>query len=136
MRKAISERIRHLVAQRANFRCEYCRLHADDLFLSFEIDHIIAVKHGGNNDLTNLAYACPHCNQHKGSDFATLLGDSKTIVILFNPRVHHWSEHFEAINGEIIPKTQIGQASVKIFQFNQPDLLIIRRILSESGRYI
>ncbi len=39
--QAIPERIRTLVAQRANFRCEYCQIHSDDLFLSFEIDHIL-----------------------------------------------------------------------------------------------
>ena len=49
MRRSISERIRASMAQRANFRCEYCQIHSDDLFLSFEIDHIIAVKHGGSN---------------------------------------------------------------------------------------
>ena len=135
MRKAINERIRTFVAERANFRCEYCRLHSDYLFLSFEIDHVIAVKHGGTNNLDNLAYACPHCNQHKGSDFATLLDDFRNIILLFNPRIHDWNTHFETLHGEIIAKTQIGEASVKIFQFNNPDLLIIRQILSESDLY-
>jgi len=65
MRQLISEKTRQLVAGRANFKCEYCRIHSDDMFLSFELDHIIPLKHGGTNDMENLAFACPHCNQHE-----------------------------------------------------------------------
>ncbi|MCY7351822.1 MAG: HNH endonuclease [Cytophagaceae bacterium] len=133
MRQAISEKTRRLVAERANFRCEYCQIHSDDLFLSFEIDHIIPLKHGGSHAIGNLAFACPHCNQHKGSDFATLFGDE--IVRLFNPRTDPWLTHFESRNGEILPKTRVGEASAKILRFNQPDQLILRQILSQAGRY-
>ena len=135
MRKNISEKDRIFVARRAKYCCEYCRLHQTYLFLSFEIDHIISLKHGGGNELSNLAYACPHCNQHKGSDLTTFLNDYDDIVLLFNPRKHEWSEHFEAINGEIIAKSRIGEASIKIFKFNEPDLLILRSILAEAGLY-
>ena len=90
----ISKAKRLKVAKRARYRCEYCCLHEDDLFLSFELDHIIAIKHGGSDDLENLAYACPHCNQHKGSDLVTVLDDSDEFVPLFNPRVLLWEEHF------------------------------------------
>lgn len=133
MRQAIPDKIRDFVAKRANSCCEYCLIHSDDMFLAFEIDHIIPIKHGGKNDIENLAYACPHCNQHKGTDFATITkGD---IIPLFNPRKEIWQEHFETENGEIISKTQIGEATLKIFKFNKPDLLILRRILHEVGRY-
>lgn len=135
MRRGVSEKVRRLVAERAEFRCEYCRIHSDDMFLSFEIDHVIPIKHGGNNAIDNLALACPHCNQHKGSDFATLLDNFEDIVILFNPRIHQWATHFEVMDGEILPKTRIGQARVKIFRFNQPDLLILRQLLIQAGCY-
>ena len=135
MRKNISEKDRIFVARRAKYCCEYCRLHQNYLFLSFEIDHIISLKHGGGNELSNLAYACPHCNQHKGSDLTTFLNYYDDIVLLFNPRKHEWSEHFKAVNGEIIAKSRIGEASIKIFKFNEPDLLILRSILAEAGLY-
>ena len=131
----ISKAKRLKVAKRARYRCEYCCLHEDDLFLSFELDHIIAIKHGGSDDLENLAYACPHCNQHKGSDLVTVLDDSDEFVPLFNPRVLLWEEHFRVLEGEIIPKTNIGRATVKLLQFNSPDLLILRKLLHEAGRY-
>ena len=62
MRRNITERMRHFVAVRAHHRCEYCLMHQDDMFVSFEVDHIVALKHGGGNELSNLAYTCPHCN--------------------------------------------------------------------------
>jgi len=131
----ITKAKRSKIAIRARHRCEYYCLHEEDLFLSFELDHIIAIKHGGSHDLENLAYACPHCNQHKGSDLVTLLDDSPEYVPLFNPRIQLWKDHFSVLEGEIIPKTNIGRATVKLLQFNSPDLLILRKLLHEVGRY-
>ena len=73
MRQAVSSKIRLAVAARAKNRCEYCRFHEDDMFVAFEIDHIISLKHGGDNHIDNLAHACPHCNQHKGTDLTTFI---------------------------------------------------------------
>lgn len=135
MRQPIPEKNRRFVAQRANHRCEYCHVHQDDSFLGFEIDHIISLKHGGGNEIENLALACPHCNQHKGSDLTTILESYEDIIALFNPRKEEWTEHFDIQNGEILPKTRIGKATIKLLKLNQPDLLISRQILSQSGRY-
>lgn len=135
MRKVVSEKDRTFVTKRASHCCEYCRLHERYMFLAFEIDHIISLKHGGGNELENLAYACSHCNQYKGSDLATFLDSYDDLVPLFNPRKHIWSEHFEIINGEIIAQTRIGQATIKILRLNNPDILILRRTLSQAGLY-
>ncbi|GAB3708467.1 hypothetical protein GCM10027592_43670 [Spirosoma flavus] len=136
MRSAVSAKKRLIIAQRAAHRCEYCRIHEDDLFLGFEIDHIISVKHGGGNELENLAYACPHCNHNKGSDLTTFLDSYDDIVVLFNPRMQKWAEHFWADNGVIIPKTRIGQATVKVLKMNEPDLIVLRQLLTQAGRYV
>lgn len=52
-RSAISSQLRKRVAERAGFRCEYCKFHENDMFLNFEIDHIIAIKHDGTNEFSN-----------------------------------------------------------------------------------
>ncbi len=135
MRRAIPAKIRRLVAERASHRCEYCHMHEEDMFLSFEIDHVVNNKHGGGNETDNLAYACPHCNSHKGSDLTTFLDCYDDIVSLFNPRKHEWTDHFAIFNGEIRAKTRIGQGSVKLFRFNEPDLVVLRQILMQLGRY-
>ena len=129
------ELLRLRISERAKNRCEYCNIHEDDMFLGFEIDHIIAKKHGGGNELGNLAYACPHCNQHKGSDFVTVVDDYNDIVRLFNPRLQLWDEHFETSNGEVLAKTKTGNATIKLLKMNDVDLIILRNILSEIGRY-
>lgn len=47
---------RALVRARAARRCEYCRLHEDDLPLfPFHIEHILPKKHGGSDDPDLLA---------------------------------------------------------------------------------
>jgi HNH endonuclease len=135
MRKSIPNKKKGFVAKRANYCCKYCRLHERFMFLAFEIDHIFSLKHGGGDEIDNLAYACPYCNQHKGSDLTTFLDSYDDIVLLFNPRKHIWQDHFETINGEILAKSRIGQASIKIFKFNEPDILILRRELSQAGLY-
>ena len=135
MRQPISAKIRKQVIQRADNQCEYCRLHQNDSFLAFEIDHAVPLKHGGGNELANLALPCPHCNQHKGSDMTTFLDNYQDVVSLFNPRFGVWHDHFRSARGEIIAKTRIGQASIKLFRLNEPDRLILRQLLAQLGRY-
>jgi hypothetical protein len=133
--KYISAKIRNQVALRARFRCEYCQVQEEDMYLAFEIDHVIAQKHGEGHELSNLAYCCPHCNQHKGTDLATFIEECEDLVRLFNPRTDSWETHFSTSFGEIIAKTTTGQATIKLLKLNAPDLLILRRILTEAGRY-
>ncbi|MBI1224423.1 MAG: HNH endonuclease [Bacteroidetes bacterium] len=135
MSRQVSLTLRRLVVQRAGSRCEYCRMHEDDSFLPFEIDHIISVKHGGGNEPENLAYACPHCNQHKSSDMVTFLKSYKDIATIFNPREDEWNLHFGLDDGEIIAKTRIAEATIKLLKLNAPDRIILRRLLMETNRY-
>lgn len=46
------------VRDRAAGRCEYCRLPQAATLIPFEIDHVIARKHGGPTIVSNLAMAC------------------------------------------------------------------------------
>jgi hypothetical protein len=135
MRKNISKATRLAVRKRANHCCEYCKVHEEDMYLAYEIDHIISIKHGGGNELSNLAYACPICNQHKGTDLSTFVDMYSNIVPLFHPRIHHWEEHFSIDFGEIIPLSDIGKGTIKLLQMNDVDLIILRRVLAASGRY-
>jgi 5-methylcytosine-specific restriction endonuclease McrA len=60
------------VRRRAGYACEYCRL-PDHLQLApFEVEHIVSRQHGGATTLANLAYACLHCNRHKGPNLASI----------------------------------------------------------------
>ena len=132
----IPEKVRKQVAERANYRCEYCLMPERFLATFFHVDHIRSVKHGGNADMTNLAYACPHCNQYKGSDIGTFADEENEMIVRFyNPRRDRWMEHFEVVLGEIIPRTAIGRATITILNINQPERLLLRRELLLIGQY-
>jgi HNH endonuclease len=134
-RSAITIKIRHTVAKRAEFRCEYCRVHEDDRLYRFQIEHIVAIKHGGGSEIDNLAYACPHCNQYKGTDLVTFLLDYDDLVPIYNPRKMLWIEHFKVDNGSIIAKTRTGEATIKLLNLNIPDAVILRQLLMDIERY-
>lgn len=135
MSRNVPDKLRGQVGFRAGFRCEYCRLHESFAMYKFEVDHIVAIKHGGLTELDNLAYCCVRCNRNKGTDLVTVLDGSKTFVPLFNPRVHIWEEHFETHLGVISGKTDIGEATVKLLNFNTVERIIGRRLMEEAGVY-
>ncbi len=135
MSRYIPEVVRQLVAQRAKHRCEYCLLHQDDAVFSHEIEHIISIKHGGSSHADNLALSCIYCNRNKGTDVGTILIENHDFVRFFNPREDIWTTHFNVGDGEVIPLTAIGEATVKILEINHFERVIERRELIKDGRY-
>jgi 5-methylcytosine-specific restriction endonuclease McrA len=131
----ISASLRQFVIERANGQCEYCLIHQNFSIYSHEVDHIIAIKHGGETSEENLALSCLSCNRHKGSDFATIDPSTKEIIPLFNPRRQKWEEHFQLNNAQIEGLTPIGIATARLLKFNTPTRLLQRQILREQGSY-
>ena len=78
--------LRRFVIERAQGCCEYCLLPDADAEYPHEIDHVIAVKHGGKTVGDNLALACLKCNRNKGSDVSAIDPIDELLVPLFNPR--------------------------------------------------
>lgn len=64
-RKNISKSVRFEVFKRDNFTCQYCGRSAPEVIL--EVDHIIPVAKGGNNDILNLITSCRECNRGKSA---------------------------------------------------------------------
>ena len=135
MRSRISKALRDLVMLRAGNRCEYCRVPQALSNFDFHIEHIISIQHGGESHQMNLAYCCSFCNWKKGTNLATLVGSSMELVPLYNPRVQNWFEHFKSVNGWIQPLTPIGEATAKLLEFNLPERVEIRAVLSLSVFY-
>lgn len=73
-RKTLSKKTRFEVFKRDSFKCQYCGRSAPDVIL--EVDHIVPVSEGGENDLINLITSCRDCNRGKGKK---LLTDRSTI---------------------------------------------------------
>jgi hypothetical protein len=122
--------VRVAVAARASYRCEYCQLREEHDTFAFHVEHIVALKHGGTHEFDNLAYACQHCNLHKGPNLSGIDPDSQTVVSLFHPRQQTWAEHFAAVDFRLIGRTPTGRATVRVLAMNDPDRLQLRTMLA------
>jgi len=132
----VSEAYRKIVAERAAYTCEYCRTSERNTFYTFQVDHVISLKHGGETVLENLAYSCPICNRNKGSDLGTILTEGGSIIRFFHPRKDQWMDHFDVHeSGVIYAKTEIAEATLKIFKMNHPDSIIERALLIKIGLF-
>lgn len=126
---------RVLVRQRARDRCEYCLIWQEHYQSTLHVEHIVAKKHGGDDDPLNLALSCNHCNLHKGSNLAGLDPDSGQLVPLFNPRKDLWFEHFE-LNGAVIRGlTPTARATVHVLSMNASHMIDLRADLIAIGEY-
>jgi hypothetical protein len=129
----MNETIRRTVRERAEHRCEYCRVPQQFDPLEFVIDHIIARKHGGSNDSGNLALACYACNLFKGPNIAGFDHEKEEIIRLFNPRADAWTDHFKWRGAYIDSFTVIGRVTAFVLAFNSPDRVEFRRELVAEG---
>lgn len=125
---------RNRVRQRAESRCEYCRLSESATpFIPFHAEHIIARQHFADDSLDNLALACDRCNAYKGPNLSSIDPVSISIVALFHPRQDNWDEHFKNLRGMVLVKTPKGRATVKLLNMNAPRRVQSRASQSESS---
>jgi hypothetical protein len=127
---------RDQVRRRAQFRCEYCRVHEDDdPLLEFHVEHIIARQHGGTDSLGNLAYACHEDNFHKGPNLTGIDPLKGKLTRLFHPRRHKWSRHFLWDGSRLVGRTAIGRTTVAVLGMNLPHRVALREALIAAGRF-
>ncbi len=131
----ISAALRRLVAERAAYRCEYCRLPLAVALHPHEPDHIVPSQHGGTTDEHNLALACFPCNRNKGPNAGSFDPVSNLLVPFFNPRTQLWDEHFAWDGARIQPRTAEARVTVRIFRLNDPVRVSERTRLMRSGLY-
>ena len=134
MTRYISESLRKQVENRADNLCEYCLIPIEETYFGGEIDHIVGIKHDGETVLENLALACQPCNRSKGSDLGSNSVAAKILTRFYNPRIDVWADHFQVNeDAEIIPLTEIGEVTVRIFKFNEFERVLERQGLIELG---
>ncbi|HEV8062584.1 MAG TPA: HNH endonuclease signature motif containing protein [Gemmataceae bacterium] len=102
---------------------------------SFEIDHIIAKKHGSLTIARNLALSCYHCNSFKGSDVGSLDKPTRRLTPLFHPRRHSRRRHFRWQDGFLLGRTAIGRVTVALLNINDPFRVELREMLIEEGNF-
>ncbi len=125
----MQETIKTLVRERAEHCCEYCQLPQEDSPLAvLQIEHIIPRKHGGTDDVDNLALACIDCNLHKGPNLTGIDPDTNQVTELFHPRNHQWDEHFEWQGVFIMGLTPIGRTTIRVLNMNSDDQILLRSL--------
>ena len=133
--RSISASLRRQVSERAEQRCEYCLLPTDVAFFAHEVDHVVAIKHGGQTDAGNLAFACWRCNRHKGTDLGSFDPVTGQFCFLFNPRTHLWTEHFALQGAAFVGLTPEGRTTIQLLRLNTDERISERERLQAVGRY-
>src|SRR5215217_1178037 len=122
----MSAALRRLARERAEHRCEYCRIPQASSMLAFHVEHIIPQQHGGLTSEENLALSCPHCNMHKGPNLTGIDPDTGQISRLFHPRRDVWAEHFQGAGARLAGRTAIGRVTIWVLDMNDPEQCDLR----------
>ena len=127
--------LERLIWERAKHCCEYCQMPQDGDVLWFEIDHVVARKHGGKTTSENLALSCFFCNNRKGPNLSGVDPVTGKVATLFNPRTQNWKRHFRFSGATIMGRTQVGRATVRVLEMNLPERRFLREELMAAGRF-
>jgi HNH endonuclease len=133
----ISKKTRFLVAQRANFCCEYCFSQEKYSPDYFSVEHIIPRVKKGSDYFYNLAYACLACNGHKYTHIEAIDPITGILSALYNPRIDTWTEHFCWSDDYTILTglTPTGRATVERLHLNRTSLINLRSVLTAIGKH-
>jgi len=131
----VTEAVRQAVRARAFECCEYRQLPETLVSLPFEVEHVVALQHGGSDALGNLAWACLHCNRHKGPNLAGIdrVTSRTKLVRLFHPRRHNWGFHFEWDGATLVGRTPIGRVTAAVLNMNAALMVALRQELIDEG---
>lgn len=123
----VNEPVRRRVSERAGGQCEYCTLRESAWPAGrLQVEHIWPRQHGGPDDESNYALACPPCNQHKGPNLTALDPETGRLVRLFSPRTQNWSDHFRLEDGRVFGQTPTGRATVALLKMNEATRILLR----------
>jgi hypothetical protein len=123
------------VRDRAENRCEYCRMHQSLQVATFHIEHVVPEVVGGLTEGGNLALACPTCNLKKGKRVIAVDPMTGATVAFFNPRNQAWDDNFEWSDIAIVGTTAIGRAAISAPDLNHDRRKNIRKAERAFGLF-
>ena len=133
---SVTDTQKRLVRERAGNCCEYCWVSQSARLTRFQIDHILAIKHGGTDGNDNLCLSCYECNSYKGSNVAALDPMTGDAAKLYHPRQQTWDDHFEIhLDATIAGKTPEGRTTVAVLRFNDDERILQRHGEITVGEY-
>lgn len=106
---------------------------ADEPFFRHQIEHVVPKRHGGADELDNLALACPHCNRHKGPNLSGLDPLDGRLSRLFHPRRDRWDDHFADRGPIVVGLTAVGRATVRVLNMNDRLRAELRLLVRAAG---
>jgi hypothetical protein len=127
--------LRRSVIQRADNRCEYCRIPQIGQVATFHLDHIIPAVAGGETSSENLALACVSCSLRKGAKQKLKDLETGEVVSVFNPRQLVWKEHFTWNDVQVVGLNATGRATIEALDLNRATMLAIREEEKLLGRH-
>lgn len=131
----VPARLREQVSERAYGCCEYCRVNQAYADVTFHIEHIIAVSHGGKTVESNLALSCLRCNLYMGTNIAAADPLTDEPAFLFHPRRHQWKDHFRLMGAVIEALTAEGRTTLFVLRLNDRERLEQRELLLQFDQY-
>lgn len=132
---SVSERLRREVVQRAEDRCEYCRLSQTGQEAKFHVDHVQPVAEGGETLIESLALACVSCSLQKGARRRANDPVTGSKAPLFHPQRQRWDSHFAWRGVRVFGITPTGRATVELLKMNRMLALAIRAEERAHGRH-
>ncbi len=135
MRRYISRKKKNTVRNRADCRCEYCKIPDSHIPGSFNIDHITPIALDGSSELENLAYSCRGCNECKSAKTTVTDPNTGKEIPLFHPRKDNWNDHFKWDNEVlyIIGISLKGKLTIQALDMNRQGLINLRQVLKNAG---
>ncbi|MCA9705268.1 MAG: HNH endonuclease [Myxococcales bacterium] len=122
---------RERARERFASRCGYCGVQDVAVGATLTIDHHRPRSRGGNDDDENLVYACPRCNEHKGSYWHEC---DPPHVRLLCPGHDDLSLHIlEHDDGRLIGATLEGAFFIEKLRLNREPLVGHRLALREAA---
>lgn len=119
----VTVEVRRIVRQRANFACEYCGVTEVDTGGELTVDHYQPRTHDGTDDLENLIYCCPRCNQYKGDYWPLAPSDPS----LWHPRREPIEPHLLLLaDGTLYPISATGRLTLELLHLNRSPLVAYR----------
>ena len=64
-RRRLTKEERLEVLKKTDFRCAYCGMELG--FDSFQVDHVVPLRSGGKDEISNMLPACRSCNHYKST---------------------------------------------------------------------
>jgi hypothetical protein len=131
----IPDILHQAVINRAQNRCEYCRISQVAQEATFHIDHIKPQASGGTTILENLALACVTCSLRKAARETVSDPDTGAAVPIFHPRRNRWNDHFILNGTKMVGITPTGRGTVEALDMHRRHALDVRTEEQLRGRY-